>query len=120
VLNKIDLGEDPAWRDVDAVRVCCLEPRGLAQLEEAIQERLQAGQTARRDWSLAINTRHQACLLEAARFADAARQALVDGLSPEFVAEELRSAMNAVGDVVGRVDSEDLLGKIFSTFCIGK
>ena len=46
--------------------------------------------------------------------------ALTDGLSPEFVAEELRGALDAVGEVVGKADSEEVLGKIFGTFCIGK
>ena len=34
--------------------------------------------------------------------------------------EELRAAMEAIGDVVGRADTEELLGVIFSQFCIGK
>jgi len=50
----------------------------------------------------------------------AAIKALGEGISPEFVAEELRGAMDAVGEVVGRADTEELLGKIFATFCIGK
>ena len=41
-------------------------------------------------------------------------------MSPEFVAEELRGALQAIGEVVGKVDSEEMLGKIFGTFCIGK
>ena len=38
----------------------------------------------------------------------------------EVSAEELRAALDAVGEVVGKVDSEEVLGKIFGTFCIGK
>ena len=72
------------------------------------------------NFAVAINARHQACLKTAAQFTQAARQALEEGLSPEFIALELRSALDAVGDVVGRVGTEDLLGKIFSTFCLGK
>ena len=52
--------------------------------------------------------------------AQAGRDALAGGLSPEFVAEELRAALNSVGEIVGRADVEDILGRIFSTFCIGK
>ena len=50
----------------------------------------------------------------------AAQTGFTEGQSPEFVAEDLRAAMNAVGDVVGRPDTEELLGVIFGTFCIGK
>ncbi|HYR57111.1 MAG TPA: tRNA uridine-5-carboxymethylaminomethyl(34) synthesis GTPase MnmE, partial [Chthoniobacteraceae bacterium] len=89
-------------------------------LIDTIVARVSGGEVAHRDWSLAINARHQACLESARNFAGAARQALTGGLSPEFVAEELRSALDAVGEVVGKADSEDVLGRIFSTFCIGK
>lgn len=120
VLNKIDLGEHASWRGVEGVRLSCQTGAGVPELEEAIVARVIGGETAHRDWSLAINARHQACLESALRFTEAAQDALGRGLSPEFVAEELRAALGAVGDVVGRVDSEDLLGKIFGTFCIGK
>jgi tRNA modification GTPase len=120
VLNKVDLGEHECWHGVEAVRISCLTGEGTDALAEAIVARVTGAQGTHRDWSLAINARHQACLETANRFSDAARQALISGLSPEFVAEELRSALDAVGEVVGKADSEDVLGRIFSTFCIGK
>jgi len=39
---------------------------------------------------------------------------------PELISIDLRGALDAVGEVVGKLDTEDLLGKIFSEFCIGK
>ncbi len=120
VLNKCDLGEHASWSGAEAVRISCLQEQGIEPLEDAIFGRVFAGEPSQREWSVAINARHQACLQTALGFADAAAQAFADGLSPEFIAEELRGALDAVGDVVGRADTEDLLGKIFSTFCIGK
>ena len=120
VLNKRDLGEHPDWCGVEGVRISCLKNEGIAQLEEAIVAKILGGDAAHRDWSVAINARHEAALQTALRFADAAREAFTGGLSPEFVAEELRAALNAVGEILGRVDHEEVLGKIFSTFCIGK
>lgn len=123
VLNKSDLGEHPSWKDVPGVRVSCLEsagPQSIEPLAEAIAGRILGGGIAGGDVSIAINARHQACLQSAARYVQAARAALKEGVSPEFIALELHSALDAVGDVVGRVDTEDLLGKIFSTFCVGK
>ncbi len=120
VLNKADLGEHEEWRGIEGVRISCLEERGLAQLDEAIAGRINGGEAAGRDWSVAINARHKAALEVALRFLHAAREAMVSELSPEFVAEELRGALDAVGDVVGRADAEDVLGRIFATFCIGK
>jgi tRNA modification GTPase len=69
---------------------------------------------------IAINSRHQACLKSASAYLDAARRALEQAVSPEFIAVELRAALDAVGEVAGRLDAEELLGEIFSTFCIGK
>ncbi len=120
VLNKHDLGEHESWRGVEAVCISCRDRVGIEQLEDAILTRIVGGETARRDWSVAINARHHACLSRALADCDAARAGLVSGLSPEFVAEELRGAMASIGEVVGRVGPEDVLGKIFSTFCIGK
>ncbi len=120
VLNKSDLGEHPSWAGVGAVRISCLENAGLTALEDAIIARITGGQAAHRDWSVAINARHQACLAKAQDYSHAAHRALTDSLSPEFIAEELRGALDAVGEVVGKADSEEILGKIFSTFCIGK
>lgn len=119
VLNKTDLGEHPSWASVEAVRVSCLKGEGIEALAEAIVTRVSGG-AAQRDWSLAINARHADCLRRAQGFGAAARTALSEGLSPEFVAEELRGALDAVGEIVGKTDSEEILGKIFSTFCIGK
>jgi tRNA modification GTPase len=120
VLNKSDLGEHSDWAGVEAVRISCLQNAGLTALEDAIVARITGGDTAHRDWTVAINARHQACLAKAQDYCAAAHRALTDGLSPEFIAEELRGALDAVGKVVGKADSEEILGKIFSTFCIGK
>jgi tRNA modification GTPase len=103
------------------VRISCRESRGLEALESAIEERLLGGAGGgNRSYAIAINARHHECLRQALAFATAARDALASGTPPEFIAEELRAALDAVGDVVGRVETEDVLGKIFSTFCIGK
>jgi tRNA modification GTPase len=120
VLNKSDLPEDPTWNSVPGIRLSCRTSRGVDELAAEIFAQITGGETAQRQWSLAINARHQAALQSALQFADAARQAFVDQLSAEFVAEELRAVLDAVGAVVGRADTEELLGKIFSTFCIGK
>ena len=88
-------------------------------LTAAIEAKAHGG-AARSDWSVAINARHQACLETARGFLNAALGAFDQGLSPEFIAEELRAAMDAVGDIVGRADTEELLGVIFGQFCIGK
>jgi tRNA modification GTPase len=120
LLNKSDLGSHPDWRTTEGIRFSCKERFGLEDLNNAIWDRVMGGTTKLDDVRVAINARHQACLQNANASLDAARNSLEEGRSPEFIAIELRGALDAVGEVVGRVDTEDLLGKIFSEFCIGK
>ena len=120
ILNKTDLQEDESWNGVEAVRLSCKTNAGLDALGEMIFSRVMGGHVHAKDVSVAINARHQACLKNASQSADAAGRAMRDGLSAEFIAVELRGALDAVGEVVGKADGEELLGKIFSTFCIGK
>lgn len=121
VLNKCDLGEHPGWKDRAVVRISCLEERGFDTLEEAIRGALHFGEGEWTDHAVAINARHQDCLARARRALEAALPYLEPpGSDPELAAVDLREALDALGEVTGRVDTEDLLGVIFSTFCIGK
>jgi len=119
VLNKCDLREDPCWSGVQGVRLSCTTGEGLDDLAATIEARILGG-AAHPDWTVAINARHQACLERAGADLDAARRAFADHLSAEFIAEELRAALDAIGEIVGKADTEDLLDTIFGRFCIGK
>ena len=69
---------------------------------------------------IAINARHQDCLRRAESALAEAREMLSSGEEPEFVSLPLREALHAVGEVAGRIDTDEILGSIFSQFCIGK
>ena len=121
LLNKSDLTEHPAWADVVAVRLSCATGDGFTTLADTIREALRFGDADWGEHSIAINARHQASL----RAARTALVAAVDILSEpthavELAAIDLREALDALGEISGRVDTEDLLGVIFSRFCIGK
>jgi tRNA modification GTPase len=118
-LNKCDLGVNAGW-DAGGIRISCKTGEGFDSLTQAIFDAAMQGAGSPDDYMIAINARHQACLKSAADYLDAARGAMEEALSPEFIAIELRAALEAVGDVAGRLDAEELLGEIFSTFCIGK
>jgi len=64
--------------------------------------------------------RHRDAVGRARRALDAARRGLAGGESPELVAFELGEAQGALGEVVGAKTADDILGSIFSRFCIGK
>jgi tRNA modification GTPase len=120
LLNKADLGVHPAWQLANGVKFSCKERFGLEDLNQAIWDRVMGGTIKLDDVRVAINARHQACLQNAKQFLETSRRALEIGNPPELVSIDLRGALEAVGEVVGKLDTEDLLGKIFSEFCIGK
>jgi tRNA modification GTPase len=64
--------------------------------------------------------RHHDALRRAEFHLQQARQSLEEGRSGEFIALDLRMALDAAGELTGQVRSADLLDDIFSTFCIGK
>ena len=124
VRNKIDLsgrrpgvtvGED---RTLTA-RVSALKGIGLAELEEAIVERVTRGPAVCEDVFMA-RRRHVDALVRALAAFDRARSRLVADNAGELVAEELREAQDALGEITGAFAADDLLAHIFSSFCIGK
>jgi len=119
VLNKIDLWSGGAW-PADVPALCCLDGRGLEQLVDTMIARAKLAPATDRDELIAINARHQHCLRRAAEFLDATKKLLELGDAPELTAIELRAALASIGEITGAVDTEEVLGKIFSTFCIGK
>ena len=64
--------------------------------------------------------RHVNALSEALTAIRTGLMQLQEHQATEIVAEELRLAQNHLGEITGKISSDDLLGKIFSSFCIGK
>jgi tRNA modification GTPase len=120
IINKCDLGEHPSWHGIEGIRLSCRNEEGIDALSDAIFERLTGGEIGWGANLVAINARHRACLARAAGFLEKAIANLREGQSPEFLAADLRVALDAVGEIVGKVDTEDLLDVIFGAFCIGK
>lgn len=119
VLNKIDLLSSATIPD-GVVPMCCLDGRGLEELVAAVVARADFQALGRFEEVVAVNARHQHCLHTAADALDETRRSLERGDPPELTALELRMALAAVGEITGAVDAEEVLGRIFSTFCIGK
>lgn len=120
VLNKADLPQHPDWQGAPGVALSCTDCSGLEDLNAAIKEELSLGGTSWGQEAVAINARHQSCLARAREGLEAGRAQLARGDSPEFAAVDLRLALEAIGEVAGRVETEELLGEIFGRFCIGK
>jgi tRNA modification GTPase len=102
------------------VDVCCLTGKGIEEVKDAIKEKVWAGEIQAGMWQVIINSRHQDALQRARAGIERTVAALRDGLGLELAALDLRIAANAVGEIVGKTTTDDLLDAIFSQFCIGK
>lgn len=123
VRNKVDLPARlvlPTAINVPIVEVSCLKDAGIEALKDAIKEAVWAGKIGAEMLEVMINSRHQEALGRAKAATQRAIEALRGDLTPELVAMDLRIATNAIGEIVGRTATEDLLDVIFSQFCIGK
>lgn len=123
VLNKADLGVHESWSagtQSTGVTLSCQLGEGVDALRSAMRDAVWSGAGTGNAEMVAINARHQACFETARRALRESIKALQAGEAPEFVSVHLREAMTAVGEVTGRVDVEEILGAIFSRFCIGK
>lgn len=120
VLNKCDLPEDSGWNGQMGLRVSCRSGSGVDELIHTIRDVLSFGEADWGDHAVAVNARHQQCLQRASASLERAALLLDGGMEPEFVAVELREGLDAIGEISGRVDTEEILGSIFSQFCIGK
>ncbi|MDE2445430.1 MAG: tRNA uridine-5-carboxymethylaminomethyl(34) synthesis GTPase MnmE [Alphaproteobacteria bacterium] len=116
VLNKIDLGSIHL-RNENSCAVSLKSGEGLSALHavllDVVQKRSKLGDSA-----VVVRDRHVFAVSQTIRKLN---NILATGdLGLEVVAEELRSAVRLMSSITGRLDVEDLLGKIFSEFCIGK
>ena len=119
LLNKSDLPEHADWHGAEGLRISCTTGQGRAELEQAI-ESLFLQDSGERDSLAAINTRHRYALQQALDAIARARASLEAAESPELTDVDLREALDALGGITGRIDTEDILSRVFSTFCLGK
>jgi len=121
VWNKADLlppGSDPTAESGRALLVSAATGAGLDVLRQRIKDCAGYEQAGEGAWS--ARARHVDALRRAAENVMRAKRRLERRTSFELVAEELRLAQRALGEITGEVSSDDLLGRIFADFCIGK
>ena len=122
ILNKIDLGSKQVagvceYRGEPALALSARTGAGLPELVAELGRRARSGHDVA-GARFSARRRHIDALQRAARALDHAREMVASG--SELVAEDLIEAQQALGEITGAVHTEDLLGAVFSTFCIGK
>lgn len=106
--------------DPEGIPVSCLNGAGLESLKELIERLVWGGRVSAEALPVTVNARQAEALRRAGEALRRTTQALRDDVSLEFVALDLRLAVGAVGEVVGKTTTEDLLDVIFRQFCLGK
>ena len=122
VWNKSDLSASrptlPAQEQYPSVSVSCKTGDGLNALKDLITADVTEAQTA--DGLMISNLRHYEALLRAQTELESALIRLESHAGGEIYAEHLRRALNDLQDLIGEVTPDDVLGIIFSKFCMGK
>lgn len=121
VINKSDLLSKPAANQNNkrALLISAKTGAGVEDLKQKILESV--GWGGSQEGAIVARVRHLDCLDRAAIHLEKSQQFAADGnISLELFAEELRLAQDQLGQITGKLLPDDLLGKIFSQFCIGK
>jgi tRNA modification GTPase len=126
VVNKIDLVDAPRLEDLRAalsargltvIELAARKPGGVEPARAALTSHVVAALSGA-EFPAATRIRHAESLMEARGYL---QRALSDvGLEVELAAEDVRLAARALSRITGRIDPEDVLDRVFSSFCIGK
>lgn len=122
VVNKVDRHPDaviPLLEGVSTLRISAATGAGLADLEQAIYD-LTLGAALSPIASVAINARHQSALARASESLHRALESVSHRMPADFVAIDLRAAMEALGEITGEDLKEEVIDHIFARFCVGK
>lgn len=119
VQNKADLlGDHTAWA---AVKDRILISAKNGEIEPLRQELVRlAKEQLNHNGTIISNTRHYEALVRAKEAIERVQIGLQDGLSGEFLSMDLQDCLNALGEITGKITSQEVLNNIFAKFCIGK
>ncbi|MGD1019266.1 MAG: tRNA uridine-5-carboxymethylaminomethyl(34) synthesis GTPase MnmE [Verrucomicrobiia bacterium] len=125
VLNKADLKERfrlPAslHAKTEPIRVSATRGDGLDALRAKLVEIAYSGKVGNAHVDVAINERHKALLEAANKYLTASLHEFRSAKPLEVVSQQLRRSLDCLGEVVGKISTDDILERIFATFCIGK
>jgi tRNA modification GTPase len=127
VVNKCDLSrrlQDHELKGLSGsdarVNVSARFGTGMDKLEEAIVRPFLGEEQEAPEGAWVTHLRHRKALEEARLRLTQAVSAFEEGVPPEMIAVDIKGALQAVGEIIGEVTTDDLLDRIFSQFCIGK
>lgn len=121
VFNKLDIARHR--REVLENEICVSAKTGenMDKLRDAITARAATLVKEEEPGELLITgERHKACLLNTCEYLSKARNLILEGNGNELISLEIRDALGALGEIIGKTTNDDILNNIFAKFCIGK
>ena len=125
LLNKADLlpGKPAATLpspDLPTLRISAMTGEGIADLTDVVVRHADTFRQDQGEEIIAINARHADALRRATECLETARFKIANQGATELLASDLRGALDAFGEIAGKIDNERMLDHLFKTFCIGK
>jgi tRNA modification GTPase len=121
IYNKKDLGiKAVSYETLTTVFVSAITLDGLEELKKAINHKIWSNGQPPLDEILITEKRHYEAINEALINLEKVISGLESGVSPEFISFDLRMSLKALGTILGMDLTENILGSIFSKFCVGK
>lgn len=118
VTNKIDLNDN--YNSDSDVKISALTGKGINELFKVLKEKAVGSKSYSEKNAIVTNQRHYNSLLKAKGHLENAETSISQKMTGEFISVDLRNAETALGEIIGKVTSDDILNNIFSKFCIGK
>jgi len=127
VINKSDLAGSLNLNEIkkemngkEIIKISAINGTNLDNLEKAISNMIWNGKVLSGHEALITNVRHADALRKAYKGMQKAKGSLKKGLSPEFIAIDVKETLDALGRIIGETVTDDLLDRVFGEFCIGK
>ena len=127
VINKSDLPHmlndqelNSLLPSIKPLRISAKYGDGIPSLKEHIHSLIISKTDDHRSEIIITNLRHKTALEKTVKLLSKARENMLEGISPEFAVLDLRESLESMGEIVGETINEDVLDRIFATFCIGK
>lgn len=117
-VNKIDLLHDHKI-ECD-VQISAKTGEGIESLFKAMKQKAIGSENYSEKGAIVSNLRHFNALKKAKQHLVQAKESVQNGMSGEFIAVDLRNAESSLGEIIGKVTTDDILNNIFAKFCIGK
>lgn len=118
-IDKVSVALQKQCSDLGIFLIAAKQKKNIESLKHALIQKIALGNLSK-EQTLVVNIRHYHSLCQSKKALQEVLQGIEKKLSHEFLVLDIRKALYHLGEITGEVTTEDLLGHIFSQFCIGK